>query len=286
MKVKEKIDEIISYLEDSSNFKEGKAEKVFIPESEKEIFDVIEICKKENKPLTISGGGTGTVAGRIPKEGYIISMENFKKIINVDREKKLASCQAGVIVDEFLKYIEDFDLFYPPFPTEPTAFIGGNVATNASGEYSFKFGSTRKYVKRIKMILTTGDILEIKRGEIFEKNGFIDFGKFKIPLPSYRTPDIKCSAGYFSKEGMDGIDLIIGSEGTLGIITEVELFLIEKLPQRFIIILFFREEENIPEIVKNIKEKKDELEIFSLEFFDKKSLEFLKNEFSFIPEDR
>ncbi|MCM8804038.1 MAG: FAD-binding oxidoreductase, partial [Candidatus Omnitrophica bacterium] len=285
MKIKENPDEIISYLEDSSNFKLGKAEKVFIPEKEEEILEVIEICKKNNIPLTVSGAGTGTVGGRIATGGYIISMENFNRIINIDKEKKQATLEAGVIVDEFLKNIEKLYLFYPPFPTERTAFIGGNVATNASGEYSFRFGPTRKYVKRIKMILTTGKTLEIKRGEIFERNGFIDYGIFKIPLPSYRTPDVKCSAGYYSKEGMDGIDLIIGSEGTLGIITEVSLSLIEQLPPRFIIIMFLKDEEKILEVVKEIKEKKDQLEIFSIEFFDKKSLLFLKDDFNFIPED-
>jgi D-lactate dehydrogenase (cytochrome) len=285
MKIKENLDDIVPYLEDSSNFKSGKAEKVFIPENEDEIFEVIEICKKENMSLTVSGGGTGAVAGRIPFGGYIISMELFNKIKNVNIEKKQSTLEAGVIVNEFLRYVEKFNLFYPPFPTERNAFIGGNVSTNASGEYSFRFGPTRKYVKRIKIVLTTGEILDIKRGEIFEKDGYIDYGLFKVPLPSYRTPDVKCSAGYYSKERMDGIDLIIGSEGTLGIITEVDVELIENLPPRFIIVLFLKNEENIPKIVKKIKEKKDELEIFSLEFFDKKSLLFLIDEFSFIPED-
>ncbi|MCM8818960.1 MAG: FAD-binding oxidoreductase [Candidatus Omnitrophica bacterium] len=285
MKLKEKIDEIYSYLEDSSNFKAGKVDKVYIPENEEEVCDILEICAKTNKPITISGAGTGTVGGRIPLEGDILSTEALNKIINLSPEEKTASLQAGVIVDDFLKYIENFNLFYPPFPTERTAFIGGNISTNASGEYSFKFGPTRNYVKRIKLILTTGKILEIKRGEIFEKNGFIDYGIFKVPLPSYRTPDVKSSAGYYSKDGMDGIDLIIGSEGTLGVITEVEVSLIENLPPRFIMIMFLKNEENIPQIIKKIKGKKDELEIYSLEFFDKKALLFLKNDFPFIPDD-
>ncbi|MCX7917030.1 MAG: FAD-binding oxidoreductase, partial [bacterium] len=285
MKIKENFEEIISYLEDSSNFRNGKAEKVFIPENEDEILNILEICRKNTIPLTISGGGTGTVAGRIPISGFILSTENLNKIIIIDKDNKIATLQAGVIVDDFLNEIEKIGLFYPPFPTERTAFIGGNVATNASGEYSFKFGPTRKYVKRVKMILTTGDILEIKRGETFEKDGFIDYGIFKVPLPSYRTPDVKCSAGYYSKDGMDAIDLIIGSEGTLGIITEVDVSLIDPLPDRFIMILFLKDEENIPQIIKEIKERKEELEIFSLEFFDKKSLLFLKDDFNFIPED-
>ncbi len=285
MKIKQHPDEIFSYLEDSSNFKSGRAEKVYIPENEEEIYEIIDFCVKTKTPLTVSGGGTGTVAGRIPLEGVLISTESLNKIIDINKEKKQATLQAGVIVDDFLKKIEEFNLFYPPFPTERTAFIGGNVSTNASGEYSFKFGPTRNYVKRVKMILTTGKTLEIKRGEIFEKNGFIDYGIFKVPLPSYRTPNVKCSAGYYSKEGMDGIDLIIGSEGTLGIITEVEVSLIDNLPPRFIMIMFLEDEENITQIVKRIKEKREELEIYSLEFFDKKSLLFLKDDFQFIPED-
>lgn len=285
MKIKSELNEILSYLEDSSNFTGGKADAVYIPENEDEILEILKYCREKNIPVTVSGGGTGTVAGRIPLEGIVISMEKFNKIIKIDKEKKLATLQAGVIVDDFLKILEKENLFYPPFPTERTAFIGGNVATNASGEYSFKFGPTRNYVKRIRMILTTGNILEIKRGEIFEKNGIIDYGIFKVPLPCYRTPDVKCSAGYYSKEGMDGIDLIIGSEGTLGIITEIDVSLIDKPPERFIMILFLKDEENIPEYVRKIKEEKDNLEIYSLEFFDKNSLLFLKNDFSFIPED-
>ncbi|MFN3550607.1 MAG: FAD-binding oxidoreductase, partial [Endomicrobiia bacterium] len=200
----------------------------------------------------------------------------------IDRNKKTAVLQSGVVVNDFLKEIEKFGFFYPPFPTERNAFIGGNVATNASGEYSFRFGPTRKYVSRVRMVLSSGEVLEVNRGEIFEKDGILDYGIFKIQLPSYRTPEVKCSAGYYIKDKMDGIDLLIGSEGTLGVITEIEVSLIEKLPERFIIIMFFEKEEDIPFIVSKIKKQKDVLNIYSLEFFDKNSLEFLKEEYDFV----
>jgi len=285
MIVKKDREEIISYLEDSSNFKGGKAEVVFIPENEDEIISLLKESSKNKFPLTISGGGTGTVGGRIPVEGGIISLEKFNKIKFLNKENKTACLSAGVIVDEFLKELDKYSLFYPPFPTERTAFIGGNVATNASGEYSFRFGPTRKYVKKIRMIRSNGEIFEIKRGDVFEKDNFIDYGCFKIPLPSYRTPDVKCSAGYYSQKGMDGIDLLIGSEGTLGIITEIDVSLIEKLPERFIIVLFVGNKENIPEIIKKIKSEKEFLQLFSLEFFDSKALEFLKSDFPEIPDN-
>ena len=285
MIVKKDKDEIVSYLEDSSNIKNGNAKVLFIPESEEEIVQLVKEKSKEKFPLTISGGGTGTVGGRIPKEGGIISLENFNKIKFIDKENKKAGLEAGVVVDNFLKELDKFSLFYPPFPTERTAFIGGNVSTNASGEYSFKFGPTRKYVEKIRMVRGNGEVMEIKRGEIFEKNGFIDYGRFKVPLPSYRTPEVKCSAGYYSKERMDGIDLLIGSEGTLGIFTEVEVSVIESLPERFIIVLFIEDEEKIPEVVMNLKKEKKLLQLFSLEFFDKNALKFLKNDFPEIPDN-
>ncbi len=285
MKIKNLPEDIQPYLEDSSNFKEGSTSKVFIPENEKEVLEVLKQCAVTKTPVTISAAGTGNVAGRIPLDGVVLSTEKLNKIISIDKKNKKAHLQSGVVIENFLKEIEALGLFYPPFPTERAAFIGGNIATNASGEYSFRFGSTRKYVEKIKMVLATGDILEIRRGEIFEKNGYIDYGLFKIKLPSYRTPDVKCSAGYYSKEGMDAIDLLIGSEGTLGVIIEVEVNLIDKLPERFIILTFLKENTHIPEIVKKIKSLTYELNIFSLEFFDKKSLEFLKEEFSFVPEN-
>lgn len=286
MKIKNLPEDIQPYLEDSSNFKEGSASKVFIPENEKEVLEVLKQCVATKTPVTISAAGTGNVAARIPLDGVVLSTEKLDKIISIDKKNKKACLQSGVVVANFLKELEPLDLFYPPFPTERTAFIGGNVATNASGEYSFRFGPTRQYVQKIRMALTTGDILEIRRGEIFEKNGYIDYGLFKIALPSYQTPDVKCSAGYYSKKAMDAIDLIIGSEGTLGVITEVEVNLIDKLPERFIILIFLKETANIPEVVKKIKSLTYELNIFSLEFFDEKSLEFLKDEFSFIPKNK
>ncbi len=284
MIVKENPDEIISYLEDSSNFKGGKVDKVFIPENEEEIFEILNGCVQKKIPVTVSGAGTGTVAGRIPEGGIVISMEKFDKIKRIDPESKKATLGAGVIINNFLSELERDNLFYPPFPTERTAFIGGNVSTNASGEYSFKFGSTRKHVKKIRMVLTSGKIIEVERGKIFEKGGKILIDEMKIPLPSYITPPIKCTAGYYSREGMDLIDLIIGSEGTLGVITEVEVGLIEALPSRVIMVIFFPDDKNILNLVSMIKKRKD-LNTFSLEYFDPYSLEFLKKDFPEIPEN-
>ncbi|MCM8829620.1 MAG: FAD-binding oxidoreductase, partial [Candidatus Omnitrophica bacterium] len=143
MIVKTGREEILTYLEDASNFREGNAERLYIPDNEGELIYILTDCAKNNIPVTISSGGTGTVGGRVPREGVILSMERFNRIINIDKNEKTSTLQAGVVIKDFLDLIEKEGLFYPPFPTERTAFIGGNVATNASGEYSFRFGPTR-----------------------------------------------------------------------------------------------------------------------------------------------
>ncbi|MCK4245448.1 MAG: FAD-binding oxidoreductase, partial [Candidatus Omnitrophica bacterium] len=283
MIIKREPDEMLSYLEDSSNFQKGKSEALYIPEDEKEVIEAIAECADKRIPLTISAGGTGTVGGRIPLEGAILSVEKLNKIISLDKRGKKAILQAGVVIDDFLKILKTQNLFYPPFPTERTAFIGGNVSTNASGEYSYRFGSTRGYVREIKVILSTGETLEIERGKYFaDKDRYLPIGDKKIKVPSYITPSIKCSAGYFSQSGMDLIDLFIGSEGTLGMITEVEVKLIPALSSPFIMIIFFKKNE----ILKFISEVKGDKKLnpLSLEYFDKRSLDFLKKDFPNIPD--
>ncbi|MCM8768808.1 MAG: FAD-binding oxidoreductase, partial [Candidatus Omnitrophica bacterium] len=185
MIVKHGRQEILSYLEDASNFRDSQAETLYIPENEEEILQVVGECVRKKLPLTVSGGGTGTVGGRVGREGAIISLERFNRIVSINPKEKTATLQAGVVIKDFLQSLEKQGLFYPPFPTERSAFIGGNVSTNASGEYSFRFGATRRYVQRVRMVLSPGEVVEIKRGESQEKDGVIPLGRLKIPLPSY-----------------------------------------------------------------------------------------------------
>ncbi len=281
MIIKENRDEILSYLEDSSNFSGGKCEKVFIPENEQEILEIVNECNRQKMPLTVSGGGTGTVGGRIPLEGSVISLERLNGIINIDGNR--AVLEAGSVVNDFLQRADNVRKFYPPFPTERNAFIGGNASTNASGEYSFRFGATRKYVLKLRMVTGGGKLVEIPRGRFFaDDRGVIRTDFLTFEIPSYKTPEIKCSAGYFSKKNVDLIDIIIGSEGTLGVITQVEVLLIDKLPDRFIMIFFLPSEDRMFEFLSQVK--KDFIsDIYTLEFFDSASLSFLKNDFPEIP---
>ena len=284
MIIKRDKDQLLGYLEDASNLEGGNADILYIPETEEEVKEAVCECTSKKTPLTVSAGGTGTVGSRIAREGAILSVERLNKILSIDKKNKRAILQSGVIINDFLGALAKQNLFYPPFPTERTAFIGGNVATNASGEYSYYFGSTRNYVKKIKVLLSTGKFLEIKRGENFADNeGIIRIDELSVKIPSYISPQIKNAAGYFSRPQMDLIDLFIGSEGTLGVITEAEVEVIDDLQSRFIMVVFLPDEQRLLEFVSEIKNDPD-LKPVSLEYFDKNSLDFLRSDFQSIPD--
>ena len=135
------------------------------------------------------------------------------------------------------------------------------------------------------MVTGSGKLVEIPRGKFFaNEKGEIKTDFLNVQIPSYVTPPIKCSAGYYSAPNMDLIDLIIGSEGTLGVFTQVEVMLIDKLPERFIMIFFLPGESRMFEFLSEVKTSfiKD---MYNLEFFDQASLFFLKQDFPEIPSD-
>ena len=288
MLIKSDIDIIRSYFEDASNLGGGYAEKVVIPENAAELASFIKEANSKKIPVTISGGGTGTAGSRIPFGGVVLSMERFNKILEISADKMSAAVQAGVLVEELKEAAEGRGMFYTSHPTEKTAWVGGTVATNASGSRSFKYGPTRKYVKRLKMILPDGETLDIARGHLFlsGNNSRINLSggrAIDIPLPHYRMPEVKSSAGYFWKDGMDLIDLFIGQEGTLSVITEVELGFVEKPPSILSCFVFFTREEDSWQFSEEVKKSHDP-GVLSIEYFDHNALELLKAKNGNVPD--
>ncbi len=304
MQVKTATEELQNYLIDASNLPGGHAEKLFIPQSAEEIAEILKEANEKNIPITISGARTGLVGGCVPFGGYLVSLEKFNQIKEINEDSAIA--QAAVILADFQKETEAKGLFYPPDPTEWSCQLGGTVATNASGSRSFKYGSTRQYVQRLEIVLPTGDILNLKRNEIFsDADGFIEITAqngttFKAKIPTYLQPDVrKNTSGYFSAEKIDAIDLFIGSEGTLGVITEIEFRLLPK-PKGFLSgIIFFRNEKNLLEFVAEARSIsfetrqirnpqsaiRNQLDATLLEYFDDEALKFIQEKFPETPEN-
>lgn len=268
-----------------------------IPENVRELSEFLRKADSVKLPVTISGGGTATTGSRVPFGGAVISMERFNKISRVSKEEMSAVLGSGVTVDELKKAADREGLFYTCHPTEGSAFVGGTIATNASGARSFKYGPTRNYVKRLKMAFADGAVMDLKRGEIFlsHENSRIKMPggrEITVPLPHYRMPGVKSSSGYFAKDGMDLMDLFIGQEGTLSVIIEAELALVEKPLKILSSFVFFDREEdawNFAFEARDLSKKNraspgnSALDALSIEYLDSNALDFLREAGANIP---
>ncbi|MGD8780520.1 MAG: FAD-binding oxidoreductase [Ignavibacteria bacterium] len=296
MIIKNKPDEIQNYLNDASNF-HGMCECVFIPESENEISKILRDANEKKVKVTVCGNRTGLAGSAIPQSGWLISTEKLNNVVEINKEMKYAVVQPAIILHEFQKEVESLGLFYPPDPTETNCYIGGNVAANSSGAKSFKYGPTRDYVLELKLILPNGEKLNIKRGQfiaeefnskIISESGY----EYNFVLPDYKMPQTKHAAGYYCKPGMDLIDIFIGSEGTLGIITEIKLRLLDKPENILSCVVFFENESDGLNFItdarnKTFESRKDNFEnsvnALGLEFFDYYSLKFMIEDYPKIP---
>ncbi len=302
MQVKTQQDELQNYLTDASNMEGGFASKLFIPESADEIAAILREANVGRIPVTISGARTGTVGGAIPFGGYVISLEKLNEIKEINKETKTATVGSGVILVDFQKAVDTEGLFYPPDPTEWSCQIGGTVATNASGARSFKYGATRGYVQGLNVVLPTGDQIRLSRGMAFSTDGEVieltsEQGKrVELKIPMYERPDVRKNvSGYFNERPLDAIDLFIGSEGTLGVITEIELRLLPKPEGFFSGIVFFEKETQLLAFVNETRAvsfatrkggqdaRGPNIEATLLEYFDDRALTFISEKFPDVP---
>lgn len=234
--VKDFSQEHEDYLHDESRLT-GTAESISFPTSEEEIVEVIKKIRSQSGLITTQGARTGIVGGAVPIGGHILNLSRMNAVGDVHRDQSGEGgrllVQPGAILAEVRKAIEPEGLFFPPDPTETTCSIGGMVAANASGAMTFHYGPTRKWIEALRVVLSNGDIIALRRGE-----RPADGRSFSLTteggrtirgiLPSFTPPEVKSAAGYYIADDMDMLDLFVGMEGTLGIITEAELKLIPR----------------------------------------------------------
>ena len=275
-----------AYLEDSSNLEKAHADKVLIPENVSEISSVLKEANFAKTPVTVSGAGTGQAGGRIPFGGIVLSMEKLNSIKEIKREEKggYAVAGAGVTISELKKACDRKTLFYTYDPTEQTAFFGGTIATNASGASSFKYGATRKSVRALKLVLADGSFFSLKRGDFKAKKRILDFEngqkQYKVKLPTYDMPRTKNSAGYYAKDNMDLIDLFVGEEGTLAVIAEADVALVDKPKGFFSSFVFFKDAPSAWNFAESAPREGAPL---SIEYFDSRCLDLLREKYGNVP---
>jgi D-lactate dehydrogenase (cytochrome) len=224
-------DVLASFLEDAAHFPGGFAAGIATPASEAE---VVAVMQSASSVLPI-GAQSSLTGGATPRGEVLLSTARLNRILASGDD--WVRVQAGVTLVDLDAALEGMGKRYPPVPTFTGAFAGGIVATNAAGAATFKYGTTREWVRALTVVLASGDVLDIARGQTrAHPDGFVEIvlaeRTVRVPIPRYRMPDVpKLSAGYFAAPGMDLIDLFIGSEGTLGVITEVTLRLLPARPR-------------------------------------------------------
>lgn len=290
--------EIESFLEDTSVLQGGHTDGVYLPESYEEVAETLAKCYAERKRVTFSGNGTGTTGGRIPFGGVTLAFHRLNKILRIEKFPDgagRATVQAGALLYDVQREVESLGLLYPPDPTERYCFIGATIANNSSGARTFKYGATRAYIERLKLAFADGDIMDIRRGEIFADDlGVIDFTtprgrRYRFKIPNYAMPNTsKHVAGFYAKPQMDAIDLFIGSEGTLAAILEADLTLIPKPEKIFSALVYFADDTSLLEFVGEARMRSRDNDLISaraLEYFDERSLNFLRKKYPTIPEN-
>ena len=277
-----KTTDLQDYLTDASFIRDGFAERVVIPESIEEVAKVLAEANRDRVPVTVSGAGTGTVGGRVAFGGVVLATDRLNRIKLIDLTNRTAVAEAGVILSDFQRSVESEGLLYPPDPTERGCFLGGTVATNASGARTFKYGPTRNYIAGLKVVLASGEVLDLRRGGVqADVQGQIRVGSIDVQLPDIRMPGTRKNAtGYFIAPEMDAIDLFIGSEGTLGVICEITARLLPKPEALLSGVVFFENESDVLALVADVRAHVDAR---AIEFFDGESLNFLRQKYSTIP---
>ncbi len=181
---------------------------VLRPRTTEEVSGVLKICNDHHIPVTPRGGGTGLMGGALPNRGgVVLSLDRMNSILKIDEDNLQATVEPGVITEVLQDAVKEKGLFYPPDPSSRgSCFIGGNVATNSGGPKAVKYGVVKDYVLNLQMVLANGSV--IWTGANVLKN----------------------STGYNLTQ------LVVGSEGTLGIVTQIVLKLIP-LPKHDLLML-------------------------------------------------
>lgn len=305
-------DKYSDYLMDASLL-QGHAEELVFCHTADEVRQILDDCYTNKKPLTIQGAMTGICGGAVPNGGWILNVSEMNDItgLSYDETKDEFSIKVapGLLLKDLNnillskkintsnwseKDLQAYELFksaktkyFPPDPTESLASIGGMVACDASGACSFKYGSTRRHIESLKVVtFINGASKEItlKRGCYTYK----DINKLfnhDNPLPSWHIHNqhLKDVAGLYYEEGMDLVDLFIGVEGLFGVITEVELKLINAPEIKMGLMLFLDHTDKMIDFIDWLRgDKISDLDQLierpcAIEYFDKNTFDILND---------
>lgn len=248
------------YLTDESCCS-GSAESISFPESEEQIREIYQSMRNQGTPVTLQGGRTGIVGGAVPEGGHVMNLSKMNSAadcVQVQGGRNLLKVEPGVTLLDLQKHIRKISgpvqLCWPPDPTEPTASIGGIISSGAKGCSSWYYGETASYVEALRYLDRNGEFREITRGE----NSLLFHGTY-----------------------IDEIDLLIGSEGIYGVITEATLKLVPAPSVLWGICFFFRDRYDCLAFGEQMRVRgtgDDVSAVTVLEYIDRKSIDIAEKQ--------
>jgi len=224
-RVRTDLEDLLAYTNDATHYyKRSMPDAVVLPENTAEVSRVMAYATRQQIPVTPRGAGSGLSGACTPvKGGIVMDMKRMNQIIEIDARNMTATVEAGLVLANFHRAVEKLGLFYPPDPQSMSVCtLGGNVATRAGGPRGVKYGTTGNYVLGLEFVLPDGTVIN-------------SGGKF-----------VKQSVGY------DLTHLMTGSEGTLGVITRVNVRLLPLPPAHRTLVVTCESPEQAAEMVAEI----------------------------------
>ncbi len=228
---------LAAYLQDAARYPGGHTDEVSFPCSEAEVAALA----ADPRPLLVIGAQSSLTGGATPRGERVVSTSRLRAI--GPWTASTVTCGAGVVLRELDEACAAEGAYFPPVPTYDGATVGGIVSTDAAGAATFKHGTTRAWVDGLTVVLASGEVLDLERGATTaHPDGWWEIEtlagtRVRVPVPRVAVAGVpKVSAGYrgvargAAATGMDLVDLFVGSEGTLGIVTGVRLRVVRPRP--------------------------------------------------------
>lgn len=297
------------YLTDESSSFTGHADRLYFPTSAAEVAQILQEATATGVSVTVSGGGTSITGARVPTGGgRVLATDRLVHPeppdsdaawqraaagdgeIYVDAEAMRAVVPPGIRLSDLDGALAPFGLFYPPTLTETSAMVGGTIATNASGARSYHYGPTRAWVDALQLVTADGRLLRVGRGERSATDGVLELdAKTTVTLPdlphAHRLTTMKNAAGYFLHPTMDAVDLFVGGEGTLTVITEAHVRLARREDQAVILVAFGSDRDRLLDAADAVRcGLFNPWRTLALEYFDANSLVFMRGSYGDIPD--
>lgn len=236
-----------------------RPQAIVFPKSQRDVVLTIDFARQHLIPVTARGGGTSRTGNELG-EGIVLDFSrHMNKVLSVEPQERYAVVEPGVILSDLNEILRPFGLFFPPDPsTKDHCTIGGMIANNSSGPMSVKYGTTRRYVESVELVLSNGEVITTgpmnlsnlphdPSSRIWSIHHRIKeiVDRYREPLAAERPHATKDSSGYHlwgvvNEDGaVDLTPLIVGSEGTLGIVTRARLRLMPLMPARLSALVYF-----------------------------------------------